>query len=102
MSRLHNIKNLFEKFSDFFGKIFHGFFDILIESYGWRGFLFRIIIIVISFGLISLDDAVHGGPAGLKLWLVTCALVVYCFGKLIYDYTKAGKESEAKKHNKPA
>ena len=97
MESLQKIKEKFFKLGKIIEISFDGFFDVLIKSYGWRGFLFRIIVIVASFGLISLDDATHGGPAGVKIWLVTCALLVYSFGKLIYDYTKTGKESEAKK-----
>lgn len=100
MGSLQKTKEKFFKLGKVIEISFDSFFDVLIKSYGWRGFLFRIIVIVVSFGLVSLDEATHGGPAGVKIWLVTCALLVYSFGKLIYDYSKFGKESEAKKHNK--
>jgi hypothetical protein len=32
-----------------------------------------------------------------KLWLMAGGIILFAIGKFIYDYTKLGKEAEAKK-----
>ena len=70
----------------------------LLDGYGWRAFLSRLFIVVISFKLNSLDSATNQFTTGaIKLFLLTCAILAYAICRLIYDYTKMGKEAEAKK-----
>ena len=70
----------------------------LFDGYGWRAFLSRLFVVVISFKLNSLDSATNQFTTGaMKLFLLTCAILAYAICRLIYDYTEAGKESEAKK-----
>lgn len=82
-----------------FGTGFTRFLDALLGGYGWRFFLFRMFIVIVSLKLNPLNEAVHGAPAGTKLWLATWGLFFYAVGKLIFDYTKRGVELERKRRN---
>ena len=70
----------------------------LLDGYGWRAFLARLVAVAVSFMAFPFDFAVHqSATAPMKVFLATCAVLIYAIYKLIYDYTEAGKESEAKK-----
>jgi len=71
----------------------------LLDGYGWRAFLCRIFIVIVSLKLNPLNEAVRGGPAGSKLWFATWGLFFYAIGKLIFDYSKRGIELERKRQN---
>lgn len=78
--------------------LFLNFLLNLLDGYGWRAFLARLFIVVISFILNPFNTAVQQFTTGaMKLFLLSCAILAYATFKLIYDYTEAGKESEAKK-----
>lgn len=80
------------------------FILIIFDGYGWRAFLIRLSVIVISFKLNPFNSATHQFTTGaMKLWLLTCFFSVYTIFKLITDYMKRGKmlEQEHKKVDKP-
>ena len=70
----------------------------LLDGYGWRAFLSRLFMVVISFKLNSLDSATNQFTTGaMKLFLLTCAFLAYTIFMLIFDYTKRGIEAEKRK-----
>ena len=89
---------MFKKITYLIGKGLYVFFDNLFGLYGWRGFLCRIFIVTILFTINPLDKAARSGPAsGMKLWFFTLLILIFAICKMIFDYTKAGKEAEEKK-----
>lgn len=101
MNRLENIKNNIGKYTNIIGIFFSSFIVSLIESYGWRGFLLRVVFVIILFKLSTAGMPEYNmSTSGGKMWIVSGGLFIYAVGKFVYDYTKAGKESEAKKRNK--
>ena len=67
-------------------------------GYGWKAFLLRLCIVVISFILNPFDFAVdQSATAPMKLFLFTCAFLAYAILMLVLDYTERGKEFEAKR-----
>ena len=79
-------------------KLFAHFMLNLLSGYGWRAFLARLLIVAISFILNPHDFAVHqSATAPMKLFLFTCAFLAYTILMLVLDYTKRGKEFEAKR-----
>ena len=70
----------------------------LFDGYGWRAFLSRLFVVVISFKLNSLDSATNQFTTGaMKLFLLTCAFLAYAIFMLIFDYSKRGIEVEKRK-----
>ena len=73
-------------------------FEFFFIGYGWKAFLLRLCIVVISFMLNPHDFAVkQSATAPMKLFLFTCAFLAYAVLMLVLDYTKRGKEFEAKR-----
>ena len=69
------------------------FMETAFSGYGWRAFLARLFIVVISFVLNPFNSAVSQFSTGaMKLFLLTCVILAYTIFKLIFDYTKRGKE----------
>ena len=87
----HKVKEKVGKFVNLIKKGFYALVTALFESYGWRGFIFRVLVVIVLFLVNPLSQAVKGGPAGGKIWLATWGLLIYAIGKLIYDYTKENK-----------
>ena len=78
-----------------------GFMGTALGGYGWRAFLARLFIVVISFVLNPFDSAIQQFTTGaMKLFVLTCAILAYAICRLVYDYTRAGKDTEARKRNK--
>lgn len=72
----------------------------LFVGYGWRGFLPRLFVVVISFTFNPYNYAVSQFTTGaMKLLLLTCTILAYSIYKLIFDYTKRGVELERKRQN---
>lgn len=87
------IDSLLGKILEIIGKFFTVFFNYLFELFGWRGFLFRVFFSLLLFELSSVGMPKYNmGTSGGKLLLISGGLFIYAVGKLIYDYTKAGKE----------
>ena len=85
-----NRKNLKERIENVFKFFFLG--------YGWKAFLFRLCVVIISLKLNSLDDATNQFTTGaMKLFLLTCAFLAYAIFMLIFDYSKRGIEVEKRK-----
>ena len=79
-------------------KLFAHFMLILLNGYGWRAFLARLVAVAISFMAVPFDFAVHqSATAPMKLFLFTYAFLAYAILMLVLDYTKRGKEFEAKR-----
>ena len=105
ISNFSKLKKYLFRLGAHFILILLGFMGIAISfmgtafgGYGWRAFLARLFIVVISFILNPFNTAVQQFTTGaMKLFLLSCAILAYATFKLIYDYTEAGKESEAKK-----
>ena len=73
-------------------------FEYFFLGYGWKPFLLRMSVVIISLKLNSLESATNEvATGGMKLFLLTCAFLVYTFLMLIRDYTKRGIESEKRK-----
>ena len=80
-----------------------GFMATVLDGYGWKAFLLRLCVVVLSLKFNSFDDTLNYTSSGaMKLFLLTCAILAYAICKLIYDYSKAGKEAEAKMRNEQA
>ena len=78
-------------------------FEFFFLGYGWKAFLLRFCAVVLSLKFNSFDDTANYTSSGpIKLFLLTCAFLAYAIFMLIYDYSKAGKEAEAKKRNEQA
>jgi len=71
----------------------------LFEGYRWQGFLPRVIVAILVFKLGDAGAPEYNTASGGKLKFLACGLLIYAACKFIYDYTKAGKEAEAKKRN---
>ena len=92
MNKFDKINSIFVKVLGVMGKFFANFFSYLFESYGWRGFLFRVFFAILLFELSTAGmPEYNNGPSGGKLLVMSGLLLIYAVGKLIYDYTKAGK-----------
>ena len=80
--------------------LFLDFLLNLLDGYGWRAFLARLLLVLLSFVLNPFNSAIQQFTTGaIKLFVLTCAILAYAICKLIYDYSKAGKEAETKKRN---
>lgn len=75
------------------------FLVYLFFGYGWRGFFPRIIVAILAFILGDAGAPEYNTASGGKLKLLACGLFIYAIGKLIYDYTKIGKDAESEERN---
>lgn len=101
MNNFNKMNSIFGKYLQLMGKLFADFFSYLFESYGWRGFLFRVFLAVIFFQLSTAGiPKYNNGPSGAKLLVISSLLLIYAIGKLLFDYSKVGRDAEAKKRNK--
>ncbi len=92
---------IFDKIKFFLLRGVGHFLNHLLAGYRWRGFLPRIGIVAILFKINSYNIAVHqSATGGMKLFLLTCAILAYAIYKLIFDYTKWGIELERERRNK--
>lgn len=104
ISKVLKLKKYLSRFGAYFILLFLGFMESIIDfiktafgGYGWRPFLARLFIVVLSLVLNPFNSAVQQFTTGaMKLFLLTCGILIYAICKLIYDYTKFGKEAEAK------
>lgn len=73
----------------------------LFFGYGWQGFVPRLCIVGISLKLNPYSSAVsYSSTGGMKLFLLTCAILAYSICKLVFDYTKQGVELERQRRVK--
>lgn len=97
-SSFYKLKKYLIRLGAYFILIPLGFMVSLLDGYGWRAFLSRLFVVVISFKLNSYDSAIHQFTTGaMKLFLLTCAILGYAVCKLFFDYTKRGIEAEKRK-----
>ena len=100
-SSFYKLKKHLIKLGAYFIIIPLGFMATVLDGYGWKAFLLRLSVVVVSLKFNSFDDTANYTSSGpMKLFLLTCAILAYAIYKLIYDYSKAGKEAETKKHGK--
>ena len=98
VSNFSKLKKYLIRLGTHFILVLLGFVEIAFSGYGWRAFLARLLIVAISFILNPHDFAVHqSATAPMKLFLFTCAFLAYTILMLVLDYTKRGKEFEAKR-----
>ncbi|WP_036302428.1 hypothetical protein [Methylotenera sp. L2L1] len=101
VNSLYKLKKSLLKFMAFCVLVVLTFFLNIFEGYRWHGFLARIILVVILLELNPYSSAVsYSSTGGMKLFLLTCAILAYSICKLIFDYTKRGQEFERKRRIK--
>ena len=77
------------------GKKAQSALEYLFIGYGWKAFLLRLCLVVISFRFNPFDFAVHqSATAPMKFFLLTCAILAYAIFELIVDYTKLGVQRQ--------
>jgi hypothetical protein len=60
-------------------------------EFGWRAFLLRLCVVVISLKLNSYESAIHHFKTGaMKFFLLTCAFLTYTIFMLIFFPTERG------------
>lgn len=98
MKIIDRVKSFWRLIESLIGKFFLIIFDSLFKMYGWRGFLFRIVFVLLflKLGVVGRPEY-NSAASGVKVMMMAGGLFIYAVGKLIYDYTRAGKGSETNK-----